>query len=112
MRSRRLGYDVVTRDGGSREMERSFLLHASLETLAVSRRAVDETLWYLGHQRVEIARIAVDELSRTRSVTVIWILPMRSCSTSVPIPITPESRLSSRRSSPTHESESPGRWER
>src|SRR3954463_5150292 len=62
MRSRRLGYDVVTRDGGSREMERSFLLHASLDTLAVSRRAVDETLWYLGHQRVEIARIAVDEL--------------------------------------------------
>jgi len=43
-------------------MERSFLLHASLDTLAVSRRAVDETLWYLGHQRVEIARIAVDEL--------------------------------------------------
>jgi len=43
-------------------MERSFSLHASLETLAVSRRAVDETLWYLGHQRVEIARIAVDEL--------------------------------------------------
>lgn len=41
---------------------RSFLLNASLETLAVSRRAVDETLWYLGHQQVEIARIAVDEL--------------------------------------------------
>lgn len=62
MRSRPRGYQALTRDGGSREMERSFLLHASLDTLAVSRRAVDETLWYLGHQRVEIARIAVDEL--------------------------------------------------
>src|SRR4051795_10712578 len=62
MRSRPRGYQALTRDGGSREMERSFLLHASLDTLAVSRRAVDETLWYLGYQRVEIARIAVDEL--------------------------------------------------
>src|SRR3954454_17478568 len=62
MRSRPRGYQALTRDGGSREMERSFLLHASVETLAVSRRAVDETLWFLGHQRVEIARIAVDEL--------------------------------------------------
>jgi anti-sigma regulatory factor (Ser/Thr protein kinase) len=43
-------------------MERNFSLPASLDTLAVSRRAVDETLWHLGHQRVEIARIAVDEL--------------------------------------------------
>src|SRR3954470_779818 len=62
MRSRPRGYQALTRDGGSREMERSSLLHASLGTLAVSRRAVDDTLWYLGHQRVEIARIAVDEL--------------------------------------------------
>ena len=42
--------------------QRSFLLNASLETLSISRRAVEETLWHLGHQRVEIARIAVDEL--------------------------------------------------
>jgi two-component sensor histidine kinase len=56
------GYHALTRAGGSREMKRSFSLHASLDTLPVSRRAVDETLWYLGHRRVEIARIAVDEL--------------------------------------------------
>jgi anti-sigma regulatory factor (Ser/Thr protein kinase) len=47
---------------GIQETKRSFLLNASMETLSVSRRAVDETLWYLGHQRVEIARIAVNEL--------------------------------------------------
>ena len=48
--------------GGHDETQRSFSLNASLETLSVSRRAVDETLWYLGHQQVEVARIAVNEL--------------------------------------------------
>ena len=58
----RFGGTTCRQAMGIQETKRSFLLNASMETLSVSRRAVDETLWYLGHQRVEIARIAVNEL--------------------------------------------------
>lgn len=47
---------------GAASQERSFTLGASLRALPVARRAVDAALWHLGHDPVERAQIAVNEL--------------------------------------------------